>query len=86
MIVEAVETMDDIRENDVVALLIDRPEEGLRRGDIGTVVHVFDATREHPHGFVVEFVDESGNVQAQADIVDSSMIVKLRFRPVREAA
>lgn len=78
--------MDDIRENDVVALLVDRPEEGLRRGDIGTVVHVFDATSHHPQGFVVEFIDESGVTQAQADIVDPSMIVKLRFRPVREAA
>jgi uncharacterized protein DUF4926 len=78
--------MDDIRENDVIALLVDRPEEGLRRGDIGTVVHVFDATNEHPHGFVIEFVDELGNVQAQTDIVDPSLIVKLRFRPAREAA
>ena len=78
--------MDDILENDVVALLIDRPDEGLRRGDIGTVVHVFNATNEHPYGLVVEFVDESGHVQAQTDIVDPSLIVKLRFRPVREAA
>ena len=78
--------MDDIRENDVVALLVDRPEEGLRRKDIGTVVHVFDTTSHHPHGFVVEFIDESGSVQAQTDIVDPSLIVKLRFRPVREAA
>lgn len=78
--------MDDIHQNDVVALLVDRPEEGLRRGDIGTVVHVFDATNKHPHGFVVEFVDESGHVQAQTDIIDTSLIVKLRFRPAREAA
>ena len=78
--------MDDILEKDVVALLVDRPDEGLRRGDIGTVVHVFNATNEHPYGLVVEFVDESGHVQAQTDIVDPSLIVKLRFRPVREAA
>jgi Domain of unknown function (DUF4926) len=79
--------MDDIRELDVVALLVDRPNEGLRRGDIGTVVHVFDATANHPGGFVVEFIEESGGAtQAMADIVDPSHIVKLRFRPVREAA
>ena len=78
--------MDDIHENDVVALLVDRPEEGLQRGDIGTVVHVFEATNDHPCGFVVEFVDESGKVQAQTDIIDPSLIVKLRFRPAREAA
>jgi|GEM_PF-1123716 len=78
--------MDDIHENDVVALLIDQPDAGLRRGDIGTVIHVFAATADHPHGFVVEFIDESGNIQAQADIVDPSLIVKLRYRPAREAA
>jgi uncharacterized protein YwbE len=78
--------MDDIHENDVVALLVDQPNEGLRRGDIGTVVHIFESTSDHPHGFVVEFVDESGNVLAQTDIVDSSLIVKLRFKPVCEAA
>ena len=78
--------MDDIHENDVVALLVDRPNEGLRRGDIGTVVHVFDATAHHPPGFEIEFIDESGVTQALVDIVDPSMIVKLRFRPVREAA
>lgn len=78
--------MDDIHENDVVALLVDKPHEGLRRGDIGTVVHVFDSTDDHPRGFVIEFVDESGTVQAQTDIVDPSMIVKLRFRPVQAAA
>ena len=78
--------MDDIHEHDVVALLIDQPESGLRRGDIGTVIHVFDTTADHPGGFVVEFVDESGRVQAQTDIVDPSLIVKLRFHPAREAA
>jgi uncharacterized protein DUF4926 len=78
--------MDDIHENDVVALLVDQPDSGLRRGDIGTVIHMFGATADHPSGFVVEFVDESGRVQAQTDIVDPSSIVKLRFRPVREAA
>ena len=78
--------MDDIHENDVVALLVDQPDSGLRRGDIGTVIHVFDTTADHPGGFLVEFVDESGSVQAQTDIVDPSLIVKLRFHPAREAA
>ena len=78
--------MDDIKENDVVALLVDQPNAGLRRGDIGTVIHVFNVTDHHPHGFVVEFVDESGAVQSQIDIVDPSLIVKLRYRPAREAA
>ena len=78
--------MDDIHEYDVVALLVDRPKERLQRGDIGTVVQVFEATSHHPLGFMVEFIDEAGTIQALVDIVDPSMIVKLRFRPVREAA
>jgi hypothetical protein len=78
--------MDDIHENDVVALLVDLPDSGLRRGDMGTVVHVFDTTDDHPGGSIVEFVDESGTTKAQIDIIDPSLIVKLRFRPAREAA
>ena len=78
--------MDEIHENDVVALLVDQPDSGLRRGDVGTVVHVFEATADHPSGFLIEFIDESGRTQAEIDIVDPSMIVKLRLRPAREAA
>jgi uncharacterized protein DUF4926 len=78
--------MDGINENDVVALLVDQPERGLRRGDLGTVIQVFEASQEHPAGVIVEFVDESGNVQAQSDITDLNQIVKLRYRPVLVAA
>ena len=78
--------MDNIHENDVVVLLVDRPEAGLRRGDLGTVTQVFESTPDHPAGFIVEFVDESGNVQAQTDITDLTQIVKLRYRPVPVAA
>ena len=78
--------MDDIHENDVVALLVDQPDAGLCRGDMGTVIQVFEATADHPSGFIVEFIDESGATQAEIDIVDPSMIVKLRFRHVQEAA
>ena len=78
--------MDSIHENDVVALLVDQPEAGLHRGDVGTVIQVFEARADHPGGFIVEFVDESGNVQAQTDITDLNQIVKLRYRPVPVAA
>jgi hypothetical protein len=78
--------MDNIHENDVVALLVDQPETDLHRGDLGTVIQVFESTRDHPGGFLVEFVDESGKVQAQTDITDLNQIVKLRYRPVLEAA
>jgi uncharacterized protein YwbE len=78
--------MDEINENDVVALLVDQPAVGLCRGDVGTVIEVLYDTPAHPHGFIVEFLDESGNVQAHADIIDPAQIVKLRFRRIREAA
>ena len=78
--------MDNINENDVVALLVDQPETGLHRGDVGTVIQTFESTADHPGGFIVEFVDEAGNVQAQTDITDLTQIVKLRYRPVLEAA
>ncbi len=78
--------MDNIHENDVVALLVDQPEAGLHRGDLGTVIQVFEPTSDHPSGFIIEFVDEFGKVQAQTDITDLNQIVKLRYRPVLEAA
>jgi len=78
--------MDEIHENDVVALLFDKPEAGLRRGDIGTVIQVFLSSAEHPAGVIVEFVDEHGKVQGQVDITDASQIVKLRYSPALQAA
>ena len=76
----------NIHENNVVALLIDRPEAGLHRGDIGTVIQLFESTHEHPAGLIVEFVDETGNVQAQTDITDATQIVRLRYSPELQAA
>jgi len=78
--------MDNIRENDVVALLVDQPDVGLQRGDVGTVIQVFASTADHPAGLIVEFVDEFGRIQAQTDITDPNQIVKLRYRPVTVAA
>ena len=81
-----VSEMSNIHENDVVALLVDQPETGLQRGDVGTVIQVFESTPDHSSGFIVEFVDEFGKVQAQIDITDLNQIVKLRYRPVMVAA
>jgi hypothetical protein len=76
--------MKALKENDVVALLTDLPQHGLHRGDVGTVIEVFAESRHRPSGYIVEFVNESGGVYAQADISDTSQIMPLRFR--REAA
>lgn len=76
--------MDKIKNLDVVALLADLPEYRLRRGAVGTVVEVFEANEKHPGGYIVEFVDESGQTYAMADITDASQLIPLRFR--QEAA
>ncbi|PYS84037.1 MAG: DUF4926 domain-containing protein [Acidobacteria bacterium] len=73
-----------MKENDLIALLVDLPDKGLRRGAVGTVVEVFEQNEHHPGGYVVEFVAETGEVYAHADITDESQVVQLRFR--REAA
>jgi Domain of unknown function (DUF4926) len=76
--------MQEIKENDVVALLVDLPEDGLHRGDVGTIIEVFTKTEHHPGGYVVEFMTESSDVHAHADITDESHLMRLNFR--REAA
>lgn len=57
---------------DVVVLNEDLPAQGLRRGDLGTVVDVYS-----PDAVEVEFVTASGRTQA---------IVTLRPSAVREVA
>lgn len=78
--------MDDIHENDLVALLVDLSNADLHRGDVGTVIQVFESTADHPAGFIIEFVDETGKVRAETDITDRTQIVKLRFNLALEAA
>ena len=78
--------MTVIKENEVVALLKDMPEQGLRRGDVGTVIEVFTANAYHPAGFIVEFVDAKGSVCAQADITDANCLMPLRFSLQLQAA
>jgi hypothetical protein len=50
---------DPIELLDVVALLIDLPEHGLQRGQVGTVVEVLP-----PDAYEVEFVDRTGRTLA----------------------
>ncbi len=44
---------------DTVVLATDLPEHGLRQGDLGAVVHVYE-----PDGVEVEFVTASGRTEA----------------------
>lgn len=64
---------------DVVALLVDRPDHGLIRGQVGTVVEVFsnDAVE-------VEFVDDAGTVYAQLAL-PAEQLIRLKYKPQQAA-
>ena len=59
---------------DTVVLTRDVPEQGLRRGDLGAVVHVYP-----PDGLEVEFVKASGRTQALVTLCTADV------RTVRES-
>jgi hypothetical protein len=55
---------------DVVALLEDKPAEGLVAGQVGTVVEVFA-----PDVFEVEFLDASGKTAALTELKRAELLV-----------
>lgn len=63
-----------IAEHDVVALTQPRPDEGLRAGDVGAVVHCY----ANADAFEVEFVDEHGRTKCVAT-VPASQILRLNL-------
>lgn len=63
-----------VRELDTVVLERDLPEHGLRRGDLGAVVHV-----DRDETLDVEFVRLSGQTQALVHLVATDV------RPVEDA-
>jgi hypothetical protein len=66
--------MDEIKLLDVVALMEDLDSEGLRRGEVGTIVE------ELKDGvFEVEFSDDSGKAYAFAAL-RPDQLMKLHFR------
>ena len=70
---------DPIRLLDIVALTVDRPEHGLVRGQVGTVVETLA-----PHVYEVEFPDDSGRTYAQLALPADELMV-LRYHPLRVA-
>ncbi|HZM06100.1 MAG TPA: DUF4926 domain-containing protein [Candidatus Saccharimonadales bacterium] len=61
---------------DVVALLVDKPMEGLAAGHVGTVVEVFSS------GVLeVEFLDPSGHTFALAELKRGEVLL-LKHEPV----
>ena len=65
-----------IGELDVVALTVDVPPEGLVRGRVGTVVHVY-----RPDTFEVEFVDNAGRTYALSTLHSVQLLV-LHHEPI----
>lgn len=62
-------------ELDVVALLTDRPAEGLARGQVGTVVEALDKASA-----LVEFSDDEGRAYAVVPCAYSDLMV-LHYAP-----
>ena len=60
---------------DVVALLVDKPEEGLVVGQLGTVVEVLA-----PDVYEVEFLDSKGETIALTELKRSEVLV-LKHEP-----
>lgn len=72
--------MEKMKPFDIVALLVDAPEQGLRRGDVGTIVEVFEPNEHHPGGYLVEFVNETGETQVELDVTDPHQIIQIHFK------
>ena len=73
------ETMDSINILDVVALTEDLPEDGLRKGQVGTVVESLA-----PGVFEVEFNDDDGRTYAMRALRADQLLV-LHYQPVKVA-
>ncbi|MEZ0118558.1 UNVERIFIED_ORG: ATP-dependent exoDNAse (exonuclease V) alpha subunit [Heyndrickxia coagulans] len=59
---------------DTVIVLEDDPNEGIKKGDIGTIIMVYDTPNK---AYEVEFVDEEGRVKYQGVFL-SNQITKLK--------
>lgn len=63
----------------VVAMLEDLPEEGLVRGQVGTVVESWA-----PGVYEVEFCDDTGKTYAMVAL-KAEQLMQLRYEPVHQA-
>ena len=57
------------KEHDQIVLTSDLPEEGLKAGDVGTIVHV----HRHGEAFEVEFLTLDGDTVAVATVLASQV-------------
>jgi len=72
--------MTCIEMHSVVALLEDLPEQGLVRGQVGTVVETWA-----PGVYEVEFCDDNGKTYAMV-AVKAEQLMRLYHNPVHQAA
>ena len=72
--------LPDIEIFSVVALLEDLPEQGLARGQVGTVVESWT-----PGVYEVEFCDGDGKTYAMAAL-KAEQLMRLHHQPVHQAA
>lgn len=72
--------MRDIDLHSVVALLEDLPQEGLVRGQVGTVVETWT-----PGVYEVEFADDAGRTYAMVAL-KAEQLMRLHLEPVHQAA
>lgn len=72
--------MAGIEMHSVVAVLEDLPEEGLVRGQVGTVVEDWA-----PGVYEVEFADDDGKTYAMA-VLKAEQLIRLHYEPVHRAA
>jgi hypothetical protein len=70
----------DMEIHSVVALLEDLPEEGLVRGQVGTVVESWAAGV-----YEVEFADDNGKTYAMVAL-KAAQLIRLHHEPVHQAA
>ena len=73
-----------IQELDTIVLAHDKPEEGLERGDVGAVVHIYAGGK----AFEVEFVTASGRTVAVVTLepADIRPMASTEILHVRELA
>ena len=65
---------------DVVVLVKDLPESQLNRGQVGTIVEVYE-----PDAFEVEFVDLQGRTYA-LETLTSNQLMQIHYAPLQQTA
>jgi Domain of unknown function (DUF4926) len=65
---------------DVVALTRDLPEQNLYKGQVGTIIEVYE-----PNVFEVEFVDLQGKTYA-VETLNASQVMQLHYQSLPQTA